>query len=75
MLHGTCSNRGPIRVHKNIRKTWCVVVGSSWSSFPLIHSFAVTLAGSALFLLFGIIYLYEAFLSIDIDVTDFSYNP
>ncbi|TCD62529.1 hypothetical protein EIP91_006780, partial [Steccherinum ochraceum] len=35
----------------------------------------VTLAGSALFLLFGVIYLYEAFLSIDIDVTDFTYNP
>jgi len=35
----------------------------------------VTLAGSALFLLFGVIYLYEAFLSIDIDVTDFSYKP
>ncbi|KAH8091388.1 UPF0016-domain-containing protein [Cristinia sonorae] len=35
----------------------------------------VTLAGSALFLLFGVIYLYEAFISIDIDVTDFSYNP
>lgn len=75
VLHSSRCNRGPIRVHKNIRKTWCVAFGSSWLSFPLIHSFAVTLAGSALFLLFGIIYLYEAFLSIDIDVTDFSYNP
>ncbi|KAI0791889.1 hypothetical protein C8Q75DRAFT_792447 [Abortiporus biennis] len=35
----------------------------------------VTLAGSALFLLFGLIYLYEAFISMDIDVTDFSYGP
>ncbi|KAI0075691.1 UPF0016-domain-containing protein [Panus rudis PR-1116 ss-1] len=31
----------------------------------------VTLAGSALFLLFGLIYLYEAFISMDIDVTDY----
>ncbi|GJE89277.1 TMEM165/GDT1 family protein [Phanerochaete sordida] len=30
----------------------------------------VTLAGSALFILFGIIYLYEAFHSMDIDVSD-----
>jgi len=35
----------------------------------------VTLSGSALFLLFGLIYLYEAFISMDIDVTDFSYDP
>jgi len=35
----------------------------------------VTLAGSALFLLFGLIYLYEAFIALDIDVTDFPYNP
>jgi len=35
----------------------------------------VTLAGSALFLLFGLIYLYEAFIAIDIDVTDFTYTP
>ncbi|KAK7688315.1 hypothetical protein QCA50_008687 [Cerrena zonata] len=35
----------------------------------------VTLAGSALFLLFGVIYLYEAFISMDIDTTDFSYAP
>lgn len=33
----------------------------------------VTLAGSILFILFGIIYLYEAFHSIDIDVSDISY--
>ncbi|OBZ79361.1 GDT1-like protein C17G8.08c [Grifola frondosa] len=31
----------------------------------------VTLAGSALFLIFGVVYLYEAFLSIDPDTTDF----
>ncbi|EMD41275.1 hypothetical protein CERSUDRAFT_42017 [Gelatoporia subvermispora B] len=31
----------------------------------------VTLAGSGLFLLFGIIYLYEAFLSIDAETSDF----
>ncbi|OCH88824.1 UPF0016-domain-containing protein [Obba rivulosa] len=31
----------------------------------------VTLAGSALFILFGIIYLYEAFLSIEADPSDF----
>ena len=35
---------------------------------------AVTLAGSLLFLLFGVIYLYEAFLAIDIDVSDISYH-
>jgi len=33
----------------------------------------VTLAGSVLFLLFGVIYLYEAFLSIDTETADF--NP
>ncbi|EKM60251.1 uncharacterized protein PHACADRAFT_246116 [Phanerochaete carnosa HHB-10118-sp] len=33
----------------------------------------VTLAGSGLFILFGIIYLYEAFHSIDIDVSDITY--
>lgn len=38
-------------------------------------STAVTLSGSVLFLLFGIIYLYEAFISMDIDLTDFSYAP
>lgn len=35
----------------------------------------VTLSGSALFLIFGFIYLYEAFVSMDIDLTDFSYDP
>ncbi|KIP04316.1 hypothetical protein PHLGIDRAFT_109756 [Phlebiopsis gigantea 11061_1 CR5-6] len=33
----------------------------------------VTLAGSALFILFGLIYFYEAFHSIDIDVSDITY--
>jgi len=35
----------------------------------------VTLSGSILFILFGIIYLYEAFHTIDIDVSDISYHP
>lgn len=34
----------------------------------------VTLAGSILFILFGFIYLYEAFHPIDIDVSDITYH-
>ena len=39
----------------------------------LAHFYPVTLAGSALFILFGIIYLYEAFHPVGIDVSDISY--
>lgn len=35
----------------------------------------VTLSGSILFILFGVIYLYEAFYTIDIDVSDLAYRP
>lgn len=48
---------------------------SSWLliAFSCSRSLAVTLAGSALFILFGLIYFYEAFHSIDIDVSDITY--
>lgn len=36
-------------------------------------SVTVTLAGSILFLAFGLIYLYESFAAIDTDIADF--NP
>lgn len=39
----------------------------------LLSSTLVTLSGSILFILFGIIYLYEAFHAIDIEVPDISY--
>lgn len=53
----------------------CTFVYSNVDCSWLIPCFSsVTFAGSALFILFGIIYLYEAFLSIDIDVSDISYH-
>lgn len=38
-------------------------------------SHTVTLAASGLFLVFGVVYLYEALLSIDPETTDFHPDP
>jgi putative Ca2+/H+ antiporter (TMEM165/GDT1 family) len=46
------------------------------ASHPVVAAYvipAVTLSGSILFILFGIIYLYEAFSAIDIDVHSIPY--
>lgn len=46
---------------------------SAYGSTLINWATSVTLAGSILFLAFGLIYLYESFASIDTDIADF--NP
>ena len=60
-----------IRIHEDISQTRCVTSSFLIPLEPEFHVWpAVTFGGAALFLLFGVIYLYEAFaMSTDIDMS------
>jgi len=60
VLHGTGGHWREIRVHKDIRQTRHVFPALSFVLFKT-NALIVTFGGSILFLIFGIIYLYEAF--------------
>ena len=53
----------PVPFHPDLLRTT--------TTYLTLRIYTVTLAASALFLLFGVVYLYEALLSIDPEVTDF----
>ena len=60
VLHGARSHRREIRVHEDIRQTRYVSRALPFVLFKT-NALIVTFGGSILFLMFGIIYLYEAF--------------
>lgn len=74
-MYGRRSYRRTLYLHKNICKTRYVCSLLGLQDWELIHSHRpVTLVGSLLFILFGLIYLYEAFRGSDSDpVAEF--NP
>lgn len=76
MLYGTSGHRWSICLDQDLRQVGCVLLCNSAASvYSHLANLAVTLAGSILFILFGFIYLYEAFHTIDIDVSDMAYHP
>ena len=60
VLHGAGSHRREIRVHQDIRQTRYVSPALPFVLFKT-NALIVTFGGSILFLIFGVIYLYEAF--------------
>ena len=60
VLHGTGSHRREIRVHEDIRQKRYVFPALLFVLFKT-NTLIVTFGGSALFVVFGVIYLYEAF--------------
>lgn len=64
VLYCNGSYRRTLRIHKNIGETWYVILAircTVRNHKTLTWLSAVTLGGACLFLLFGFIYLYEAF--------------
>lgn len=77
MLHRARRHGRPVRVDENIREARCVPgpPRSRARAVLIPCSHTVTLAASGLFLVFGVVYLYEALLSIDPETTDFHPDP
>lgn len=71
MLYGACSRCRPLCCHQDLSKTWYAL----FTVLPLFpqtahyhHNLIVTLGGAALFLCFGVIYIYSAYQMTDVEM-------
>ena len=73
MLYRARCDGWTVCVHQDLREAWYVPSRSECDVILILSAIAVTLAASALFLLFGVVYLYEALL--DPESSDFHPVP